>query len=66
MTVRAPSDPVPLRAVIGLGGGRLCPDDLPADGKVVVLKGTSACYSAEGCDCDPAMVLPGAVLGVAE
>ncbi|MBK8010535.1 MAG: hypothetical protein IPK13_04250 [Deltaproteobacteria bacterium] len=67
-TLRAPSDPIPLRAVIGRGGGRICPDDLLADGEVVVLKGTSACYSAsraEACDCVPTTVLPGAVLGAA-
>ncbi len=49
-------------AVIGLGGGSLCPDYLPADGRVVVLTGNVACVSRSACDCEPQPVDPGAVL----
>ncbi len=49
-------------AVIGLGGGSICPDYLPADGRVVVLTGREACVSRSACACEPEPVSPGAVL----
>jgi hypothetical protein len=51
------------RAVIGIGGGTLCPDGVPADGRVAVLVSTSACYGVLDCSCDPAPIEPGAVIG---
>jgi hypothetical protein len=50
-------------AVIGVGNGRVCPLDAPANGQAVVLKGMIGCYGKLRCDCVPAAVLPGAVLG---
>jgi hypothetical protein len=49
-------------AVIGLGGGLLCPGWQAADGRVVVVRGGQACYGVADCSCEPARVLPGAVL----
>lgn len=49
-------------AVVGIGGGRVCPLDVPADGTAVVIIGSSACYGPERCDCAPVPVQPGAVL----
>lgn len=49
-------------AVVGIGGGRVCPLDAPADGTAVVIPGSSACYGPERCDCAPVPVQPGAVL----
>ncbi len=50
-------------AVIGIGGGRLCPANLPADG-VAVLESPRACWDPDDtCTCKPEPVLPGAVLG---
>ena len=51
-------------AVIGIGGGRVCPGEQPADGRVAVVPG-EACYGTSGCDCAPEPVAPGAVLGPA-
>lgn len=51
-------------AVIGVGNGRVCPLDAPASGQAVVLKGMVGCYGKLRCDCVPAAVLPGAVLGL--
>lgn len=53
-------------AVVGLGGGSLCPDYVPADGRVVVLSGREACVSRSACACTPEPVAPGAVLTAAE
>lgn len=54
-------------AVIALGGGRICPWGLPADGRVLVLPGAGACYEpGESCGCKPVPQAPGAVLGPAE
>ncbi|MBN1334819.1 MAG: hypothetical protein JXB39_02550 [Deltaproteobacteria bacterium] len=50
-------------AILGVGGGRVCPVDLPADGSVVVLPSPEACYGPEDCACFGEPVLPGAVLG---
>lgn len=47
-------------AVIGAGGGLLCPGGVPADGSVVLAPGR-ACVAAT-CDCQPQPVLPGAIL----
>lgn len=49
-------------AIIGIGGGTVCPTQDPADGRVVVVNG-AACYGDAGCRCAPEPVLPGAVLG---
>jgi len=48
-------------AVIGVGGGSICPLGLPARGRPVVIEGP-ACVSRAGCDCEPVEVEPGAVL----
>jgi hypothetical protein len=48
-------------AVVGLGGGSICPLGLPAHGRVVVIDGP-ACVSRAGCACEPVPVHPGAVL----
>lgn len=53
----------PAVALAAVGGGRLCPMDLPADGRIVVAPTGRACLGAEGCGCEPVAVLPGAVLG---
>lgn len=58
----APSDPRRV-AVVGVGGGRVCPIDQPADGSAVLLTGPTACYGATTCDCLPLPVSPGAVVG---
>lgn len=63
---RAPRSPLETRgatAIIGIGGGRVCPTDKPADGKPVVVTGNVACLGLEKCDCAVRNVLPGAVLG---
>lgn len=52
----------PLVAILGLGGGFLCPVGAPADGQMVLVSGPS-CYSAGPCSCSPAPVAPAAVLG---
>jgi len=49
-------------AVIGLGGGVVCPAGAPADGRVVVLPARVACMGASDCTCEPLPVDPGAVL----
>ncbi len=61
--VRASDDPLPRTAVIGIGGGLVCPDGLRADGSTVLLKGEIACYGESDCSCVPVPVAPGAVLG---
>lgn len=55
-----PEGPV---ALAGIGGGRLCPMDAPADGSVWIAPTGRACYSAGPCGCAPEPVEPGAVLG---
>jgi hypothetical protein len=50
-------------AIIGVGGGRICPANVLADGTVVVVVEGQACYGDETCSCVPTPVLPGAVLG---
>jgi hypothetical protein len=50
-------------AVVGLGGGKICPGNLPADGRVLVLRSPKACYGGSSCACEQRPVLPGAVLG---
>ncbi len=50
-------------AVVGFGGGLVCPGDHPADGGVVVLPAPEACYGPVDCACFVEPVLPGAVLG---
>jgi hypothetical protein len=49
-------------AVIGVGGGRICPWQMRAEG-VVVLDRPEACYAHQECACTPKPVLPGAVIG---
>jgi hypothetical protein len=49
-------------AIIGLGGGTVCPVGLPADGRVVLLPTAVACMGDAGCGCAPVPVAPGAVL----
>lgn len=61
--LRAAGEARPAVAVSAVGGGRLCPLDVPADGRVVVLLDGRACYGASTCGCAPAPVLPGEVLG---
>ncbi len=48
--------------ILGVGGGKLCPMDVPADGFVVAPDGV-ACWGADTCLCTPIEVLPAAVLG---
>lgn len=50
-------------AVIGLGGGRVCPVDAPADGTPVVTAGLACVSAGSTCDCAPTAVAPAAVLG---
>lgn len=56
------AEKAPLVAILGLGGGLICPAGAPADGQMVLVSG-SACYSAGACDCSPLPVAPAAVLG---
>lgn len=49
-------------AVLAVGGRRVCPMDLPAEGVVLAPEG-KACVGDAGCDCKPLAVLPAAVLG---
>lgn len=60
----APIQPLQV-AVVGVGGGRVCPIDLPADNSMVVLTAPLACYGVSSCDCLPLPVSPGAVVGPA-
>lgn len=61
--VQAADDPVARVAIVATGGGWLCPEGVPADGRVVVLRGTTACVAPEAtCGCTPQPALPGAVL----
>lgn len=58
--------PPPARAaVIVAEGGRLCPDPGVERGPIVIVAPATACWSAGPCDCEPAPVWPGAVLGPA-
>jgi hypothetical protein len=63
LTAASPQREAAAVAVVAVGGGRICPEGLPADGRVVVLPQPRACYSDAACSCTPAEVLPGAVLG---
>lgn len=49
-------------AIMGVGGGKVCPSGARADG-VIVLERPVACYGGEDCACTPSPILPGAVLG---
>lgn len=49
-------------AVLGLGGGYVCPGAAPADGRVVVVDGVACIAGDTACGCVPLPVLPGAVL----
>jgi len=48
--------------VIGVGPGRICPNDVASDGAVVLVDG-AACWAEAQCDCTPAPVGDAAVLG---
>jgi hypothetical protein len=53
-------------AVFAQGGGRVCPSDLPADGRVVILQGGRGCWTpseAGPCDCAAEAQSPAALLG---
>jgi hypothetical protein len=50
-------------AVFGVGGGFVCPGAHPADGQVVLLPGSLACYGTSECTCTLVPVLPAAVIG---
>jgi hypothetical protein len=50
-------------AIIGTGGGKICPGGQRADGSTVVVKQGLACYGVRDCACVPVPVLPAAVLG---
>jgi len=50
-------------AVVGIGGGLVCPLGVPADGTVVLLADGRGCWAATECDCAPVDQLPAAVLG---
>lgn len=50
-------------AVLGVGGGWICPGDIPAQQVVVVLDDPRACWGELDCACLAEPVLPGAVLG---
>jgi hypothetical protein len=60
--VAAPGESEPATAIIGLGGGTLCPDGLPADGTVQVVSRPLVCIGKADCTCDPIPVAAGAVL----
>ena len=49
-------------AVIGVGGGRLCPADVPADGTPVVVGDEEQCADLGVCRCTPLPVDPGAIV----
>lgn len=59
---RAPGEESAPVAVIGIGGGLLCPGRLPADGRPVVLPTGRGCVARRTCDCAEAPVEAGAVL----
>lgn len=50
------------KVVIGVGAGRICPNDEPADGAVLLVDG-EACWAETQCDCTPVPVGDAAVLG---
>jgi Tfp pilus assembly protein PilF len=50
-------------AVLGVGGGLVCPAAAPADGRVVVVDDGRACWALDRCTCTPGTVAPGEVLG---
>jgi hypothetical protein len=50
-------------AIIGLGGGTLCPGAVPAHGQPVVMAEGRACLGDPRCTCVPRPVLPAEVLG---
>ncbi len=50
-------------AIVAIGGGTVCPANLPADGRVVLAPGGMACLGTATCSCTPVAVLPAAVLG---
>ncbi len=54
----------PRVAVIALQGGRICPAGAVTSG--VAITDGQACYGDEDCSCEPAVVLPAAVLGPSE
>lgn len=49
--------------VIGVGVGRICPNDVLADGAVVLVEEGKACWAERQCDCTPVPVGDAAVLG---
>jgi hypothetical protein len=49
-------------AIIGVGGGLVCPQAVPADGRVVVTDGV-ACLGASDCSCEPQRVEVATVIG---
>ncbi len=49
-------------AVLGVGGGYVCPGAVPADGSVVVVEGFACVAPDASCGCVPVPVLPAAVL----
>lgn len=59
----ASDDPFVAVAIIGVGGGTVCPAFAPADGRVVIARDGRACLGDLACACEPLPVLPGAVLG---
>ncbi len=59
----AADDQKPKVAVVGIGGGTICPDGVPANGTTVVLRNEAACYGGRDCTCIARPVFPGAVLG---
>lgn len=50
-------------AILGIGGGRICPSNQVANRTVVVIPDGQACYGESDCSCVPTPVLPSAVLG---
>ena len=61
---RAAGEAEGLVAVVVTGGGFLCPDLVPADGRVAVVP-AKGCISRRACACEPRALRPAEVLGSA-
>jgi hypothetical protein len=59
---RPPAERTARVAILGVGGGHVCPGGEIADGRALLVLG-AACWSPGPCDCAPLPVEPAAVLG---